>query len=61
MKRLMAAIIGACLMTFLLFDDKKHPSSKEIIPNEQTLKAGTVDDNALMAKLLEDIKEIHIQ
>lgn len=48
-------------MTFLLFDDKKHPSSKEIIPNEQTLKAGTVDDNALMAKLLEDIKEIHIQ
>jgi hypothetical protein len=61
MKRLMAAIIGAGLMAFLLFDDQKHPSSKEIIPNEQALKAGTVDDNALMAKLLQDIKEIHIQ
>lgn len=54
MRKLIAAIIGAGLVAYLIFEDHK-PSVREI-PTEQAVKAGSIDDDALMNKLLEDIK-----
>ena len=51
-------MLAATIVTFLIFQRKAKPE-KEIF-TEKTLKAGSINETTLIEKLLENIKEIHI-
>lgn len=58
MGKLVAAMLAAGFVTYLLFDDRR-PSVRDI-PNEQAIKAGSISDDEIVSKLLENLSEIHI-
>jgi hypothetical protein len=55
MRKLIAAIIGAGLVAYLLFEDRK-PSIREVAEQVNSSNSKSIDEDALMNKLLEDIR-----